>query len=194
MKVVEILNEPNPLAERKKADGVLGAYHAVLDGIAWCFMAAARIFLVLMLLLIVLEIILRNFFLISTKVADEYSGFLACWATLCGFLYAARNDYFIRVEFMLTRLRGPSRELALLFGSLCGFIVTVVVCYACAMLVWNSYRFHATSQQYSETLMAIPQGLLPVSFFLLAVVYLEDIIRRLGRLFSAGSAAGTQPR
>jgi TRAP-type C4-dicarboxylate transport system permease small subunit len=177
---VEVLSQPNPLPERR-ASGLLGVYQATMDTIAFWFMAAARIFLVLMLLLICLEIILRNFFLISTKVADEYSGYLTCWATLCGFLYAARNDYFIRVEFMLTRLRGPRRELALLFGSLCGLIVTVVVCYASVLLVWNSYRFHSTSQQYSETLMAIPQGLLPVSFFLLAVVYLEDVIRRIAR-------------
>ena len=191
---MEILSEPNPPPERERAGGVLGLYLAVMDGIAWWFMAAARIFLVLMLLLICLEIILRNFFLISTKIADEYSGYLTCWATLCGFLYAARHDYFIRVEFMLTRLRGRSREVALLFGSLCGLIVTMVTCYACALLVWNSWRFHSTSQQYSETLMAIPQGLLPVAFFLLAVVYLEDVIRRCSRIVSPPAAAGTRVR
>ena len=190
---MEVLGEPNPPPAAREQGGALGVYNAVIDRISWWFMAAARIFLVLMLLLILLEIFLRNFFLISTKVADEYSGYLTCWATLCGFLYVARSDYFIRVEFLLNRLRGPSREVTLLFGSLCGFIVTLVVCYAGTMLVWNSYRFHSTSQQYSETLMAIPQALLPVSFFLLAVVYLEDIIRRCVGLFS-GAPQEARPR
>ncbi len=184
---MEIVSEPNPPSAGGKAGGLLRTYRAILDGITWWFSAAARVFLVLMLLLIVLEIILRNFFLISTKVSDEYSGYLACWATLCGFLHAARNDYFIRVEFLLNRLTGRRREATLLFGSVCALLVTIVVLYACTMLVWNSYRFHATSQQYSETLMAIPQALLPIAYFLLGVVFVEDIVRRCARLFSGDS-------
>jgi TRAP-type C4-dicarboxylate transport system permease small subunit len=184
----EFLSEGEPPPGARGEEWRRGIYDRVVDGISRGVMVAASILLVMMLGLIVLEIVLRNFFHTSTQIADEYGGYLACWLTLFGFIQVARRDRFIRVEFLLVRLSGAMREIVLIIGSLAMLIVAAVVCYAATLLVFNSYRFHAASSQYSETLMFIPQSLMPVAFFMLCLIAIEDILRRGGRLLTGSSA------
>lgn len=189
----EFLSDRDPPPGARRDEGWVGVYDMALERLSLWFMVAARVLLVMMLGLIVLEIVLRNFFLTSTQISDEYSGYFACWLTLFGFIQVARSDRFIRVEFLLSRLRGVAREVVLILGSLATLIVAAVVCYAATLLVLNSYRFHATSSQYSETLMFIPQSLMPFAFFMLCLIAIEDILRRGARLL-IGSSAAEPPR
>jgi TRAP-type C4-dicarboxylate transport system permease small subunit len=115
-----------------------------------------------------------------------------CWLTLLGFLYAARNDRFIRVDFLVNRLKGIGRDVADIAASACGFALSAIVCYATVKLAYTSYLFHATSSQYSETLLVIPQSIMPVAYFLLAVVYAEGIVRGVLRLCGRGGRSDRQ--
>jgi len=150
---------------------------AILDGLTRWFLIAGNVLLLLLLALVGVEITLRNVFLSSTKIADEYSGYMFCWLTLLGFVCVARDDRFIRVEFLLTRLQGVKRRVVMVFGSICGLVLSTVVCYATARLTYTSYLFNSMSAQYSQTPLVIPQALMPVAFFLMAVVYGVELLR-----------------
>jgi TRAP-type C4-dicarboxylate transport system permease small subunit len=150
---------------------------ALLDGLTRRLLVAGNVLLLLLLGLVGVEITLRNVFLGSTKIADEYSGYMFCWLCLFGFVHVARNDRFIRVEFLLTRLRGAPRRAVMVFGSVCGLVLSVIVCYATAQLAYTSYRFHAASAQYSQTPLAVPQALMPVAFLLMAIVYTVELVK-----------------
>jgi TRAP-type C4-dicarboxylate transport system permease small subunit len=154
---------------------------AVLDGLIRRLLVVANVLLLLLLALVGVEIVVRNVFFGSTKISDEYSGYMFCWLCLFGFVHAARDDRFIRVEFLLTRLRGVPRRVVAVFGTISGLALSVVVCYATALLAYTSYRFHAASPQFSQTPLAAPQALMPVAFFLMAVVYGAELVRHLMR-------------
>jgi TRAP-type C4-dicarboxylate transport system permease small subunit len=153
---------------------------AFLNRLTRWLLVAGNVLLLLLLGLVGVEITLRNVFLVSTKIADEYSGYMFCWLCLFGFVYVARNDRFIRVEFLLTRLRGVKRQVLMVFGSICGLILSAIVCFATAQLAYTSYRFHAASAQYSQTPLAMPQVLMPAAFFLMAIVYVVELVKAVG--------------
>jgi len=155
----------------------------LLDGLARLLHVVAVACLAAMVVLINTEILLRYLFGTSTLVADEYSGYLFSWIALLGFYVTARGGHFLRVEFGLQRLPPRGREAALLIGAAIGLGISVVLCDASWRLTHASWRFGSTSGQYSETPLYLPQGVMVAAFGLLAIAYLDELVRHGRRLF-----------
>ena len=167
-----------------------------LDRLGDVFIALSALMLFLMMLLLGVEIGDRALFRSSTQIADEYSGYLFTWLTICSFLYAQRSDRFLRVDALRTRLPPHLRAAADGVAALLAATLTLVLVYATWAAFRSSMMFSSVSIQPSQTLLAIPQVIMPTGLLLLALAFTHSaitaILQALGRLPIAASVV-TQP-
>lgn len=158
---------------------MLKLFGTVMDTIARWSDEAAKVLLLAILVLINLEVVVRYAFRSSTLISDELCGYMLCWLTLLSFLHAARRDYFIRVQFATDAMNARWRNFSGVIAAACGLFVSAVACYATIRMVGNAWRFNSVSNQYLAAPLYIPAGIMPVAYALLALCYLEEILRRM---------------
>jgi TRAP-type C4-dicarboxylate transport system permease small subunit len=139
----------------------------------------AAVLLIVLLVLINVEVVARYGFNRSTLVADEYGGYLMGWITMLGAIHLLRADRHLTMTWLVDRMSPRGQNFVGLVAAIIGLGVSMVLCYATAVLVGSSWRFGTTSIQPSATLLIWPQLLLPFGYGLLSVAYIEEILRRL---------------
>ncbi|TPQ49305.1 hypothetical protein C2U72_19200 [Prosthecomicrobium hirschii] len=128
--------------------------------------------IVAMTLLMNTEVLLRYGFSTSTKISEEYSGYMFAAATMIGFYPALMRGRFLRITALVALL--PLRARA---------VWEVVVAFAsaafCAILVWETWGqfrtsldFGSTSDGWSATPLMYPQAILPACLALLTAAML----------------------
>lgn len=115
-----------------------------------------------MVILMGLEIASRTIFKVSTQISDEYSGYLFTWMSMCGFVYAQRSDRFLRVDSVRAHLSPRVRAAADALAALLGACLVAVLVYATWATFQTSFAFDSRSIQPSQTLLWIPQLIMPV--------------------------------
>lgn len=160
----------------------LGAF--LVNGSAFMLLA--------MVALLGVEIVARALFRTSTQIADEYSGYLFTWMTLCCLLYAQRSDRLIRVDSLRSRLAPRVRAAVDSVASLLAATLMAVLLYATWEMFRASVAFNTLSIQPSQTPLYIPQVIMPVGFALLIAALLHTSIttflQAIGRLPIAPAA------
>jgi TRAP-type C4-dicarboxylate transport system permease small subunit len=159
---------------------------AQLDRLGEVLLALSALMLLLMLALMGTEIVTRALLRTSTQVSDEYSGYLFTWMTMAGFYYAQRSDRFLRVDSLRGRLSPRARAAADAVTSLLGATLIAVLLYATWATFRTSIAFDSRSIQPSQTLLWIPQLVMPAGLALLLVAFLHSsamaFLRALGAL------------
>lgn len=157
-----------------------------MDRLGDVFVAASSVMLLLMMVLLGVEIGDRAVFKSSTQIADEYSGYLFTWMTLCCFLYAQRTDRFLRVDAFRSRLGPRGRALADGVAAVLAAALTAVLVYATWATFRASLQFGSVSIQPSQTPLAIPQAIMPLGLALLTLAFLHSgvtsMLQAFGRL------------
>jgi len=170
---------------------------ALLDRLGGIFIAASAIMLLLMLALMGVEIATRALLHKSTQIADEYAGYLFTWMTMAGFFYAQRSDRFLRVDSLRHRLSPRARAGVDAATSLLAAVLVAVLLYATWATFRTSLMFDSRSIQPSQTLLWIPQVVMPVGFALLLLAFLHSslisLLQALGRLPCAVPGPGRSP-
>ena len=163
-----------------------------LDRLGDVFVVVSSVMLLLMLLLLGVEIVDRAVFRSSTQIADEYSGYLFTWMTMCCFVYAQRTDRFLRVDSLRTRLAPQSRAFVDGVASLLAAALTAVLLFATWSTFAGSLQFGSVSIQPSQTPLAVPQAIMPIGFALLTIAFLHSgitsMLQAFGRLPLAEAA------
>ncbi len=149
---------------------------AFLDRLGDVLIVASAALLLLMVVLMGVEIATRALLHRSTQIADEYSGYLFTWMTMAGFFYAQRTDRFLRVDALRQRLSPALRRTADGLTSLLAAALVAVLLYA----TWSTFRtslaFDSRSIQPSQTLLWVPQVVMPVGLALLTVAFLHSAV------------------
>jgi len=151
----------------------------LFDRLGDILVAVSTIMLLVMVVLMGIEIGYRTLFSASTQIADEYSGYLFTWMTLCCFLYAQRSDRFLRVDALRNRWSPRVRAAADGIASILSAGLTAVLLYATWATFRTSMEFNALSIQYSQTRLCIPQAIMPVGFALLLLAFVHSGITSL---------------
>jgi len=142
-------------------------------------MAIASLLLVAMAVLIVVEVAGRYLFGFSTLIADEYSEYMFVWMTFLGFAYALRTGQFLNVDIAVRRLPAFGRRLSDMLAGIAGVAVTAVLAWGSWQTVAVSIAFGTRSPQQSETLLWLPQIMMPIGMAVLALCFLELAVRAL---------------
>ncbi len=139
---------------------------------------AAGAAIILILGLICVEVVLRNFFGRSTMIADEFAGYLNVAVVFLGLGYTLRERGFIRIELLYERLRGHALVITrwlITFASIA--YVAVLLFYAIKQVVYM-YQGNIRSDNLSEAPLYIPQLLVVIGCALLLLQLLTYVVNR----------------
>lgn len=164
------------------------------DRLGEWFVGLASLLLLAMGLLINVEVFGRYFFSFSTLISDEYSGYLFSWMTLICFFYALRTEHLLRVDALVSGLRGRMRDLMGVLAALIGLAVSLILTQATFTMWHTNWMFNSVSLQPSQTPLYIPQLIMPLGFGLLALGYLERLVAAILRLTGQLPQHGERPQ
>ena len=144
--------------------------------------------LVAMVLHILVEIVLRSFFDTSTYVLDEFIGYGVAAITFLALGYALEEDSLIRVNIVLSRVRGLARRV---LEGLCAGTTLGLACYLGFYVLRNWHRDwerEAVSPSIAEIPMWIPEGLVLLGYALFILQLFAYVVRIVsgGRLIGSG--------
>lgn len=144
----------------------LGAYLSAL-----CMLAIVA--------LIVVEIVCRSFFNVSTFIADEYSGYLMVAAVMAGLGFTLETDSHIKITILLAKLGPETKRYFELAATLLATAITLFALYHAVLMVYDTFSYDMLADSISETPLYIPQILVPVGLLGLALQLLAQFVRRL---------------
>jgi len=143
--------------------------------------AAAAIGIVLILAIICVEVVLRQFKM-SLLVADEIAGYLNAAVVFLGLAYTLREGGFIRVELLYDRFKGGLKQLVRWFIVLVGTVYVAVLLYYSILHVIYAYKKDTRAISVIETPEWIPQSAAVVGFAVLLLQLLAYIVDRVRRI------------
>ena len=154
----------------------------VLKGVDTCSKMGAYLSALCMLAivgLIVVEIICRTFFNVSTFIADEYSGYLLVATVLAGLGFTLETDSHIRITILLSKLGPELKRYVELLATLIAMSITLFALYHAVLMVYDTYSYGMLADSISETPLYIPQIMVPIGLLGLALQFLAQFVRRL---------------
>jgi TRAP-type C4-dicarboxylate transport system permease small subunit len=140
------------------------------------------ILLTLMVLIIFLQIVLRQFFNFSLNWSDEVSQFCMTWLVLFGSIWATQNDQHLNTGIKLHK-KLNERQVYLIDG-----ILSLIIAGVAAVVAYQSALFSlATMDNASLSLDWIKMGyiflVLPLSMLVMCCYHLKDFFKNLARVF-----------
>jgi TRAP-type transport system small permease protein len=139
----------------------------------------------LMTLLVLVEVILRTFFDLSTLVASEYSGYALSAMIYLGLAFSFKEGAHIRITFLNDRIHGlPKFFLEIFCHVFIGVLSTLSSVYMWDMFMLSKAR-NMTAYTVAETPLYIPQLIVFIGLCLLTF----QIIARLFHIVFSGPKA-----
>lgn len=163
-----------PPAEASGLDRVAGR-------VATISAATAAVGIVLILAIICVEVVLRQF-KSSLLVADEIAGYLNAAVVFLGLAYTLREGGFIRVELLYDQFKGRLKQLVRWIIVLVGTVYVGALLYYSVLHVIYAYKKDTRAISVIETPEWIPQSAAVVGFAVLLLqllAYLADRVRRI---------------
>lgn len=155
------------------------AIDRVLGGISSVAIRVSCVFLILVFALTNVEVLGRYLLGFSTLIAEEYVSYFLVWLTFLGYAATLRGGHFIRVQVVLDKVSPRLGDFLQGIAALLSCGLCVVLTFSLAETVRMSWLFHSVSLQVSRTPLVIPQSIMPVAMVLLALVFLNEAVRRL---------------
>ena len=134
--------------------------------------------MIVIVTLIVVEIICRSLFGVSTMVSDEFSGYLMVTTVMAGLGYTLETNSHIRITILLVKLGPRLRSFMDLFATCFAIVLTLFICYHAALMVYDSYSYDMRADSISETLIYLPQLVVPLGLFGLILQLFGLLLRR----------------
>jgi TRAP-type C4-dicarboxylate transport system permease small subunit len=166
------------------------AARALLDRAYRLAGAAAGLFLVAILVIVVLQILTR-YFGVPFPGSTDYAGYCMAAASFLALAYTFGAGGHIRVELVLQRLRGPARRVAETAAYLVGAGLAWYFAWFALRAVHVSRMLGDVSQGQDATPMWIPQLGMAAGTFLFAVAVTDHLLRL---LLTGGDPTADAPR
>ncbi|WP_366923042.1 TRAP transporter small permease subunit [Metallumcola ferriviriculae] len=154
----------------------------LIDRISEIFGRIAGIMMLIGVALVLSEVVIRTFFDKTLYVTEEYTGYLMVAITFLGLAYTLKEKGHIRMVFLHKSLKGKAKILLELYAFIIGLTVFAIITYTSGSFFWDSVVSGSRSMQISETYLAIPQAVMPLGSFLVALQFIAEILRSIIKL------------
>jgi len=134
------------------------------------------VMLVFMMVLITTEVVFRLFGM-STRVADEFSGYLMVILTFWGTAEVARRERHIRVTVFTDRMNSRVQRLLARLSNVLGFVLLALLLYAASQLWLGSFQSGAITTGVFQIKRYIPQAAIPIGLLFAALQLANQIIK-----------------
>ena len=149
-----------------------------LDALYNSAAALAALFMVLLLVMVLISILGRqfNFHLPGT---DAYAGYLMAGSGFLALAHTLKRGEHIRVTLLLASLEGGLKKgLEIWAYAFAALLSSVIAFYSCR-LVWQSRSFHDISTSSDATPLWIPQLAMALGTVILAIAFIDEFLLEL---------------
>lgn len=147
------------------------ALDTLYDGCA----ALAALCLVGLLGMVVLSIVSRllHFHVPGT---DAYAGYLMAAAGFLALAHTLKRGEHIRVTLLLSMLHGRTRRALELWSLAAASVLSGLLAFYSARLVWQSHAFHDISTASDATPLWLPQLVMAAGTLVLMVAFIDELV------------------
>ena len=164
----------------------MNLYRKILDTIAKIATAISMIAVIIMVTFIVMELIRRNIFNKSFRPTIEICGISFLWMAFMGIIPLYNGGGLMRLDFLISRAKGPAYEIMVLVNKLMLGVIMVVA--FCAQYPFVSTRFYSTfSTKIPYSVQYFPMA---VAGAFMALKALEELIEWFIRNFGKRGKEG----
>lgn len=147
------------------------------NGLSYACGVFAAVLLMISLVLIIIEIVIRTLFSATLYITEEYSGYIMLAITFLGLSYTLKERGHIRMVFLHALLKGKARIVLDIFAFSAGLVICSLITITTANFFWDSVVLKSQSMQISGTYLAIPQLLMPLGSFMMALQFAAELVR-----------------
>jgi TRAP-type C4-dicarboxylate transport system permease small subunit len=150
---------------------------------------AVAAILIIAVTLLVLTQIMSRMLNVDVPGVDDIAGYCLAGASFLALAPTLKNGAHIRVSLFMDKLSASSARFCDLASLAVGLLLTLYFLWACIDFVWDSYRFSEIHHGMIATPLWIPRSVLPAGLAVLAVAFVDEIIRvaKNGRLDGGGT-------
>ena len=149
-----------------------------LDALYNSAAALAALFMVLLLVMVLISILGRqfNFHLPGT---DAYAGYLMAGSGFLALAHTLKRGEHIRVTLLLGALKGGWKKGLELWAFGATSVLAFVIAFYSCRLVWQSRSFHDISTASDATPLWIPQLAMALGTVILAIAFIDEFLLEL---------------
>jgi TRAP-type C4-dicarboxylate transport system permease small subunit len=149
-----------------------------LDALYNSAAALAALFMVLLLVMVLISILGRqfNFHLPGT---DAYAGYLMAGSGFLALAHTLKRGEHIRVTLLLGALKGRWKKGLELWAFGATSVLACVIAFYSCRLVWQSRSFHDISTASDATPLWIPQLAMALGTLILAIAFIDELLLEL---------------
>ncbi len=148
-----------------------------IDRLSDFFAYLSAFLLIIIIILIVANITLMSLTGKSIMITDEYSAYMFAGFVMFGLAYTLKNNGHIRINVLTSRMPPKVLKLFRYFADVVALALTVYIFYYSAYMVYQAYVYQMRSDTVAQTLLWIPQLVMPIGFFVLALQLIAEILR-----------------
>jgi len=137
---------------------------------------AARLLLAAMVILVILQIILRNYFLISTNFIGELIGFGLAAITFLALSDTFLNKKHIRVQILHQFTNSRTVNILEIFASLLTLIVLTILSWFIGHKVYEHWSHGIVTNSIAEIPLWIPESIVLLGLFILWLSFASHIL------------------
>ena len=147
---------------------------ALYDGAA----ALAAVFMVLLLVMVMLSILGRQFGF-HVPGTDAYAGYMMAAAGFLALAHTLKRGEHIRVTLLLTKLQGKARRGMEIWALFAATLLAALSAFYSVRLVWQSRQFNDISTGNDATPLWIPQLAFAVGTLILLIAFIDELVLEL---------------
>ncbi len=153
----------------------LGLLHALAERLSLAGAECAAVLMFGLVILILTEVMMRNFLGRSTLMAEELGGYTFVAIAFLGLAYTSRTGGHFRVRLLLDRLSRKTRYYLYFPTKLLSISVVGVGVWRSGVTVWNSYQHDVISLGILHTPQYIPQLAMFAGMLLFALQLIAEL-------------------
>jgi TRAP-type C4-dicarboxylate transport system permease small subunit len=148
--------------------------NALYDGAA----ALAAFFMVLLLIMVLLSIVGREFGF-YVRGTDAYAGYFMAAAGFLALAHTLKKGEHIRVTLLINAVKGPYKKAIEIWALAAAVALSALFAYYSVKLSVNSFQFNDVSTGNDATPLWIPQISMGVGTVVLLIAFIDELVLEL---------------
>ncbi len=152
-----------------------------IDRLTDVFAYLSAFLLIITIILIVANITLMSVTGKSIMITDEYSAYMFAGFVMFGLAYTLKHNGHIRINVLTSRFSPNVQRIFRIYALIVVLVFTIYIFYYSVYMVYQAYVYQMRSDTVAQTLLWIPQLVMPIGFFILALQIISEIIKELSK-------------
>ncbi len=152
-----------------------------IDRLTDMFAYLSAFLLIITIILIVTNITLMSVTGKSIMITDEYSAYMFAGFVMFGLAYTLKHNGHIRINVLTSRFLPNVQKIFRIYALIAVLIFTTYIFYYSVNMVYQAYLYQMRSDTVAQTLLWIPQLVMPIGFFVLVLQIVSELLKEFSK-------------